>query len=345
MIVASLLLATITAGASPAARASDDGSIGVRLMEVTDSLRLDPRARQYLIDHLEPGTVIDRHVEVANNSAEPRRITIYPGAATVGKGRFSFGDGHAANELTTWTRVDKEVLEVAPHSVDTVTVRVAVPTDASPGEHYGVLWAETASTTNDDGGVEMVNRVGIRIYLDIGPGGPAPSAFTMSDIVARRLEDGRPAMITTVHNTGGRALDITGELLLTDGPGGLRAGPFDAKLGTTIAPGESDPVTVFLDPLVPAGPWKATITLRSGLVENTISARIRFPDRPGTQAGPVRERLLPFLPLDGPAAVAAVAGTGMLTAAVALLTGRAVHRRGTGRGRHARRVGKGAEEE
>ncbi|EFC85205.1 hypothetical protein [Parafrankia sp. EUN1f] len=345
MIVASLLLATITIGASPGARASDDGTIGVRLMEVTDSLRLDPRARQYLIDHLEPGATIDRRVEVTNNGDEPRRIVVYPGAATVGKGHFSFGESHAVNELTTWASVDRSVLEVAAHSTDTVTVRVTVPTDASPGEHYGVIWAETASSANGGTGVQLVNRVGIRVYLDIGPGGPAPSAFTMSDIVARRMDDGRPAMITTVHNTGGRALDITGELRLADGPGGLQAGPFDARLGTTVAPGESDPVTVFLDPLVPAGPWKATITLRSGLVENTLAARIRFPDRPDTQTGPVRERLLPFLPLDGPAAIALVTGTGALVAALALLAGRAAHLRHTRHGRHARRAGDGPAQE
>ena len=57
--------------------------------------------------------------------------------------------------------------------------------------------------------------------------------------------------MATVHNTGGRALDMNGTLRLLDGPGGLSAGPFPAALGTTLGIGDTEPVTVVLDSSCP----------------------------------------------------------------------------------------------
>ena len=85
-------------------------------------------------------------------------------------------------------------------------------------------------------------------------------------------------VVATVHNTGGRALDMNGTLELLDGPGGLNAGPFPAILGTTLAIGETEPVTIAMDEQVPAGPWEAVIILRSGLLERTARATITFPE-------------------------------------------------------------------
>ena len=46
---------------------------------------------------------------------------------------------------------------------------------------------------------------------------------------------------------------MTGTLTLTGGPGGLTAGPFPVALGTTLAPGDSAPVTATLDQQLPDG--------------------------------------------------------------------------------------------
>ena len=100
---------------------------------------------------------------------------------------------------------------------------IAVPIDAAPGERYAVVWAETRSTPSE-GGITQVNRVGIRIYLAIGAGGPPAADFTIDSLTAIRSADGRPMVVATVHNTGGRALDMSGTLELSAGPGGLSAG-------------------------------------------------------------------------------------------------------------------------
>ncbi len=80
------------------------------------------------------------------------------------------------------------------------------------------------------------------------------------------------------RNTGGRALDLSGTLQLTDGPGGLSAGPFPLVLGTTLGIGETEPVGFKLDKQLPNGPWKAHLKVTSGLLTETAQATITFPE-------------------------------------------------------------------
>jgi hypothetical protein len=160
----------------------------------------------------------------------------------------------------------------------TATVTIHVPDDAPPGEQYGVVWAETRSSSKDDGGVIQVSRVGIRLYVSVGTGGAPAADFTIDSLTAQRSPEGQPVVVASVHNTGGRALDMNGILELDDGPGGLSAGPFPATLGVTLGIDDTEPVTIVLDEQIPAGPWNARITLHSGLLDRTTSATITFPD-------------------------------------------------------------------
>jgi hypothetical protein len=270
-----------SASAAPSAdsgfRAADAGSIGVRLMDVPVAARDDPRAQVYIVDHLAPGTVIRRRIEISNTTAGAVEVSLYPAAATIANGSFLGSAGHTPNDLSTWTSVSPGAPNVPAGGKVTATVTVTVPNDAAPGEQYGVVWAEARSAPGAGGGVTQVNRVGIRLYIDVGPGGPPAANFTIDSLTAKRSPDGKPMVLASVHNTGGRALDMNGNLQLLGGPGGLSAGPFPAVLGTTLAIGDTESVTIVLDKQLPAGPWDAQITLRSGLLERSSRATITFP--------------------------------------------------------------------
>ena len=257
------------------------GSIGVRLVDVPVDTQNDPRAQVYIVDHLALGTVIHRRIEVTNTTGAVAHVVLYTAAATIANGSFLGAAGHTPNELSTWTTVSPDLSDIPAGGHATATVTVVVPRDATPGEQYGVLWAEAQSKPVAQDGITQVNRVGIRLYLSIGPGGPPAANFTINSLTAKRGTDGQPIVIATVHNTGGRALDMNGTLQLTAGPGGLSAGPFPATLGTTLAIGDTEPVTITLDKRLPDGPWDAEITLHSGLVKHSARAAITFPDSPG----------------------------------------------------------------
>ncbi len=274
-----------TAAPVATARALTAGGIGVQLLDVPLSAYGDPRARLYIIDHLHPGTTIHRRIEVSNTTSSLVHVVMYAAAATISRGAFVGAAGHTPNELTTWTSVLPGASNVPSGGHAIATVTIAVPRDAPPGEQYGVIWAETRSAPPVGGGITRVSRVGIRLYLSIGPGGAPASNFAINSLTGGRSTDGHPQVIASVHNTGGRALDMSGSLQLAAGPGGLSAGPFQANLGTTLAIGATEPITIVLDKQIPDGPWHALVTLRSGLLQRSARATIDFPTT-GTSRSP-----------------------------------------------------------
>ena len=266
-----------TSPPNPQTAAKDVGSIGVRLVDAPVATRDDPRARVYIVDHLKPGTTIKRRIEVSNTTRAATQIVLYAAAASITKGSFLGAAAHTPNDLSNWTSVSPGKPDVPAGGKATATVTIAVPKDAAPGEQYGVVWAEARSAAKPGGGVIQVSRVGIRLYVSVGPGGAPAADFTIDSLTAQRSAEGQPMVVASVHNTGGRALDMNGTLELSAGPGGLSAGPFPATLGVTLPIADTEPVSIALDKALPAGPWVAEITLRSGLVERTTRATITFP--------------------------------------------------------------------
>jgi hypothetical protein len=282
-----VLLAVIGWAAPSAAFAQPSGTVGIRIVDAPVSRVDDPRARIYIVDHVAPGTTISRRVEVSNDTPARQSVKVYAAAADVVAGAFQFGEGRAANDLSTWTTVDPAELSLAAGAKGVATVKIAVPTKASAGEQYGVVWAEVSAPPPPGGGIGATNRVGVRMYLSVGPGGEPASDFEVTALQGQRAADGSPVVVATVRNTGARALDLGGELRLANGPGGLSAGPISASVGSTLGLGQTGPVTITLDKTLPNGPWDAKILMRSGTTTRETSASITFPERAASESTPV----------------------------------------------------------
>jgi hypothetical protein len=275
-----------TAGtAVPAGHTPRLGSVGIRLMNAPVSERANPRARVYIIDHLAPGTTIRRLIQVSSTSRSPVRLSVYAAAASIAHGAFLFAPGRKQNLMTTWVHLSRPALRLGAGRRARERVTIRVPRNAPPGEQYGVIWAAGQGRDPAARNISLVNRVGIRIYLSVGPGGPPASNFTLTAPDTSRGTGGRALVTVQARNTGGRALDINGTLTLTSGPGGLRAGPFLLTTAATIAPGQSAPVAFTLAAGLPDGPWHALITLRSGLVTRAEHATISFATPPAAGTG------------------------------------------------------------
>jgi hypothetical protein len=291
-LIALALLAGIIVPASSAvaaAPAKSVGGIGVRLVATPGGSRVGPLARSYIVERVAPGTNLRRRVVISNTTRSTVVVAVYPAAASLHRGAFVFGAGHSPNELTGWTSVSRDVLRLAPGTATYETVTIHVPRNASSGERYGVIWAAVSSPAPAGGGVTVVNRVGVRMYLSIGAGGAPSSNFAVGPPTAERSATGEPIVVATVRNSGKRTLDIRGTLTLSSGPGGLRAGPFPVTLGAPLGPSASEPATVRLDGRLPRGPWRAKLRLTSGPLQRTATATITFPSRaaahPSTSAG------------------------------------------------------------
>ncbi|QIZ01719.2 peptidase [Streptomyces sp. S1D4-11] len=199
---------------------------------------------------------------------------LYAAAASIENNGFTFASKRTANELTRWTRVEPPTANLKPHSTAKAEITINVPRTAQAGERYAVAWAESAAAADATHNIASITRVGVRIYLDIGPGGEPLSDFTIEKMNGTRDKQGRPSATATVHNLGRRSVDLNGTLDLHHGPGGISAGPFHMASGITLAPHGTGTITVPLDPGLPDGPWKATLKLRSGTVERTRTATV-----------------------------------------------------------------------
>ncbi|MEV4333412.1 peptidase [Streptomyces sp. NPDC049597] len=257
-------------------------SVGIRIVDAPVSRRDDNRAHRYIIDHIKPGQQIRRRIAVTNLSDRRHRVQLYPAAAAVHKDGFAFAPGRTGNELTRWVRLEHDELVLDPDETATVWTEITVAKHATGGEHYGVVWAEISPERDPSKQVRHAARAGVRIYLSVGPGGEPRSDFRIDDLTATRAADGAPMVTAHVKNTGGRALDLTGKLTLSNGPGGAFAGPFNVNAGT-VGRGRSTVATTALDPRLPGGAWTARLTLSSGLVTRETTGRITIstPQRDG----------------------------------------------------------------
>jgi hypothetical protein len=278
VLVAAVLLALV--GPAPAARA-EGGSVGIRLTEAPSSRAGDPRARQYIVDHVAPGTEVRRRFEVSNSTSAPQDIQLYAASASLENGAFVFGDGRSANELTGWTSVSPPTLRLAPGAAGTAMVTIAVPPGVSGGERYGVVWAELPGAAGASG-ITLVNRVGIRMYLSVGAAAEPVTDFRLNSFAPSLGTDGRPGVAIAACNDGGRAVDLEGDVTLTGGPGGTSAGPFASDGATTLGPGQCGTVPVHLRAGLPRGPWTARARLHSGAVVREVEAPLTFPADVGT---------------------------------------------------------------
>jgi LPXTG-motif cell wall-anchored protein len=289
-LAAGLVAASLPTLPSSAADPQQGSGLGIRLADAAVERKDDPRAHIYIDDHLKPGASITRHVVVADLTDKPMpAVHMYAAASTIVDDGWQVAEGATPNELTDWMKITPSTLSLQPGESKVVTVKIDVPNDASKGERYATVIAELPPPASSEGSqVRVASRVGVRVYLNIGSGGEPASDFTISTLTAGRADDGTPTVTASVTNTGGRALDLGGRLQLSDGPGGLRAGPFEVQAPRTLGIGQTGDVVVALDKQTPAGPWLAKMTLRSGYVEHAVRGTILFPDAAGDAGDPVK---------------------------------------------------------
>ncbi|MDT7538008.1 MAG: hypothetical protein QOI82_1593 [Actinomycetota bacterium] len=281
-----------TAASSPPRVGACNPGLGIGLADVPGSVR-DPRARAYVVNHVEAGARFTRRFRVCNGTQQPITVKLYAGAAAISGGAFTIAEGRVENDVSSWITVAPAAVTVPSGQERFATATFVVPSKVSGGERYAVILAELPARPTSSG-VAVASRVGIRVYLDVGGPQAPKSDFTVDTLQASRRSDGTAVVTAQVHNIGARALDMRGSLTLRDGPDGLSAGPYPATLGTTLAPGQTEPVTVVLGKSITGGPWTARLTLTSGLLERRAEAKLTFPDAAGAVAPPVRAKSIPL---------------------------------------------------
>lgn len=315
-----LAVAAVVGVSADLARAQQGGplppGLGIRLLEAPEDRRDDPRARTTVVDHVAPGATFSRQLEATNGTDEPMEVRFYTRPASLESGAFTIDDDAEA-PITEYVTITPAEATVPPGGRVQAIARFDVPASATEGEYYGVLLVERPGEPGAGGTVALAARAGIAVYLSVGEGGEPASDFSVTTLTASRSEEGAPVVTASVTNTGGRALSISGDLRLIDGPGGLSAGPFPAVLGTVLGVGETGPVRIELDKQLPNGPWLAQLTLRSGRIERAVEGTITFPEQAGAEAAPVKAKALS--PAEDPKVLVPIAGGLIFLVALGML--------------------------
>lgn len=269
-------LAVVTA-ASATSAPTRSGGIGVRLLANASSSAAEPLTLTYIVERIAPGARVTRDVEISNTTDAPADVTVFPAAASYLNNTFSFASGRTRNSLSSWTTVARSVVQLAPGAITLDAVTINIPRRVAAGERYAVVWAEVSAPSTTEGGVRFVNRVGVRMYVSVGKGGLPVAKFTVGSLVAGRSANGDALVTAKVRNVGLAAIDITGKLTLSRGPGDLSAGPFPITLGTMLAPNHSIIERLALGGEIPRGPWRAELSLFSEGTHRSSTATITFP--------------------------------------------------------------------
>jgi len=240
----------------------------------------DDREGRYVTDHVAPGATVSRTVRIGNDGEAPLEVEVSVGGAAIVDDRFTFdAEVPGADELVSWASVLEDRVTVPAGDDVRVDIDLLVPPEADAGERYGVIWAAVRGT--DASGTSVVNRVGVRIYLSVGDG-PAPTRDVDLELLAiERDDEGSLAGLLTVTNTGGRALDLRGEVTVGSAIGAMAP-------AHTVAPGDSTEVPIVFEPDadVQAGRQDATVVVRAAGIERSGEATVVVPDGAGRRGPP-----------------------------------------------------------
>lgn len=293
-LVAVALLTATSAGAAPDDGGSDTGA-SPDSAAVTWGIQPVPAAngvtRQALVYDVAPGASISDHVRILNHGAEPLTLSVSAHDAynTADGGFDVLGSESRSIDLGSWLELETATVTVPGRGHVDVGITLAVPSNASPGDHSAGIVASMSTTVTDDGGRDVVvdHRVGVRVHARVA--GPERPELVVTSLSARYSATGpvglagRMVVDYTVHNAGNLRV-AADQRLVVAGPFGMgrRAITIDAL--PELLPGSTFEGTAVIDGVRPflrstvdlELDWRAAATSTgppaSGVVVSSASA-------------------------------------------------------------------------
>ncbi|WP_433532852.1 WxL protein peptidoglycan domain-containing protein [Micromonospora sp. CA-263727] len=217
---------------------------------------------------LNPGARLTDYVAITNHSDQPITLDVYASDAfTTQQGGF---DLLAATEkpvdVGAWVTFRTRTLTVPATSRLDVPFTLAVPKNATPGDHPGGIVASLAATGTDEQGnqVAVDHRVGARVYLRVT--GELRPALDIEDLAVTHdgswhpLRGGAVTAEFTLRNPGNVRLTGRPELTVT-GPFGLARRVEVGGSLPEILPGDSYRTSVRLAGVPPLFRLQATVVV------------------------------------------------------------------------------------
>jgi hypothetical protein len=287
------VVAVLVVGAGAAMAQQQAGEFSLRPVRPADA---PARERSYVVRTVAPGTAFDDTLEARNLTDRPLDLVVEPVDAAVTPDG-SFAPGATAAAEGGWLRVTPNRVRVPARSGVRVALRVTVPADASPGDHIAAVVVRKAEQPTGPG-VQVVNQVGVRVYLTVTPSATARPALRRAFELRSLLWTGAPnarEFAAEVANVGDLLVEPLGTLTIARGDFTTST---DVPVLGTVPPGSTLTFPVRAPGALERGTYEARLRLRAVQGGEEQEQRVTF--TVGESSGrsePENDKKLPWLPV------------------------------------------------
>ncbi|GAA1535287.1 hypothetical protein GCM10009788_42620 [Nocardioides humi] len=259
-LLAALLLSVLVAPA-PAQAAEGEASWAIRTASNTYG-----DARQNFSYTLNPGATVEDALVVHNDGTEPITLAVYAadGFTTTDGQLDLLRTDQESHGVGVWVTAGRSTVKIKPGREKQVPFALAVPDNATPGDHLGGIVTSLTSEANDAGIAvdrRLAMRIRVRVSGELAPQLTVEDPHVDYDGTANPLGTGEATVEYTIHNTGNAILAARQEVRVT-GPFGW-AGRDAPDLPDTpeLLPGERWTVSVPVDGVPPLVRLSAQVRL------------------------------------------------------------------------------------
>jgi len=266
-ILLSLTLLLFMAGS---AQAASLGGLGIFPANPDPSVDL---SGSWFIYNLVPGEEKQDVVNIQNTSEETLSAKVYAvDATTTSDGAFALlNEGDSKTDMGAWVDLPISEITLAPGESRQVPFTVNIPSGASVGSHLGGIVLHNLKT-KEGKGVDIVTRVGVRIYETVP--GNLVRLLDLTDLSWKLLDD-KVNLVFNLENKGNVHLDLMGKITYVNALTGKVVSEEDADL-RTVLPGKPTRVPFVWQKSPLAGSYVARISIDYGNETEVIEREIRF---------------------------------------------------------------------
>jgi hypothetical protein len=174
-------------------------SVGVQAIQ-GESIVMSPTSKPYKLD---AGQVRSDNFTIINDGTSHYTFKVYAVPYSIKNSRYEADlETKAPNaDAYQWVKFEQNRYELNPGEKVIVPYTITVPSDAAPGGHYGVIFAETEVDPNQTAQIGRQKRVGTIIYATVD--GDYIQAGREVETIVDAVQIGYPLRgRMTVENTG-----------------------------------------------------------------------------------------------------------------------------------------------
>jgi Bacterial protein of unknown function (DUF916) len=284
MALLAVLFATATVSAAAPSASSSPSSSGVPPRDLPGANRKEATfgigaantkkvdGRPYLRFLTSPKAVVTDHVAIQNIDVKPVTLSVYAvDAVNSANGSIAYlARADKSTGAGAWLHVQlpggKSTITLRPRSTVVVPVRLAVPANATPGDHAaGIMVSLTSKVQGKSSNVNLEQRVALRSFVRVS--GPLRPQLTVQSFTATYhgsklspSEKGTATLTYRVANTGNVELGASQSVAIKGMFGSTGSAPKMDPI-PLLLPGGATNVSMSVPDVMAEFKMKATVTL------------------------------------------------------------------------------------